>query len=599
MPIALLLEETTLAFRFGAKKLDPWSHLVAVEELLIDRARSAFLVRWFGSGIPLRGSYLRIAVDNLVALRNQYLLAKASVEAELSGPNLTEPLAGLAGELVGVFLADGWVFALVAAMRKTSGWLAFVAKVLLAYVGVVLGIGTGGFVTGLVVGVGTPVGLLGGLYLGTKDENSRAVVTMLGAAARALEATRLFVDQLLGPREKVANPIVRQVLTLLDGLAGLVPQMLGALAFVVVEIGPRLVPLAAQMVAFGGLVDASLKALSFIFDDLLTQLLGLFKPDTSPLYGLKVVFKHVMFLLANLWPPIKALIADTKAFFSGLFDRLKPTFKDFFGATQKTVEDAIDATPFSLQVKAAKMMVAAAKPTFAAMGVFIAAKIAALVAKIPFAGGKSTPGAPMPKFPMPDPKRDLPSPTAIIAAMGGPPFGVDDIIPLFRYESRFREWLFGPTLSKEAKKGLERVRHPASVFAAEEKALTKSLGKPPKQALEDELEIQRSLGELFADIVGRVLPPAMRAYMDKVIGGFASLHDSLAIPDKKNKGKKPAKAEEFPFPTRDLDDNGLLYPVIHRLTVKASGLDKPAVEAFEERLLHRLQEQVYLAPKGA
>ena len=54
MPIFLLLAETTWTWQFAAKQLEPWVHMVAVEEVLIERARSAFLVHWFGMRLPLR-----------------------------------------------------------------------------------------------------------------------------------------------------------------------------------------------------------------------------------------------------------------------------------------------------------------------------------------------------------------------------------------------------------------------------------------------------------------------------------------------------------------------------------------------------------------
>src|SRR5580693_7266376 len=125
MPIALLLEETTLTFRFGAKQFTPWVHLVAVEEMLIDRARSAFLVRWLGAGLPLRGFYLKIAIENLQALRDRYMAAAQSVQPEIGGLNLTEPLAGAAGQIAGMMFSPTGVILLIAvSVRKLKTWVA-------------------------------------------------------------------------------------------------------------------------------------------------------------------------------------------------------------------------------------------------------------------------------------------------------------------------------------------------------------------------------------------------------------------------------------------------------------------------------------------
>ena len=99
MPMALLLQKQFKVFNKGARSLTPWIELVRLEGLLIARARSAFLVHWFGSGVPLQGLYLRIAIHNLDELRERYREVTAQVRPRSSGPNLTEPLAGLAGTI--------------------------------------------------------------------------------------------------------------------------------------------------------------------------------------------------------------------------------------------------------------------------------------------------------------------------------------------------------------------------------------------------------------------------------------------------------------------------------------------------------------------
>src|SRR5262245_19572299 len=105
MPISLLLREAVYAFRWGAYHLGAWGHLVRTEEVLIGRARGAFLSHWFGPGLPLSGSFVAIVLANLGELQERYFLVSASALPELEGPSLGEPLAGLFGEVAGILLS--------------------------------------------------------------------------------------------------------------------------------------------------------------------------------------------------------------------------------------------------------------------------------------------------------------------------------------------------------------------------------------------------------------------------------------------------------------------------------------------------------------
>src|SRR5215510_3858566 len=102
MPLALLLRQTFDVFNEGANKLDAWNRIVSVELLLLDRVRSAFLGRWFGP---------RIALQNLDDLRARYLEVARSIVPSADGLNLTEPLMGVAGQIVGALLSPSGVFA--------------------------------------------------------------------------------------------------------------------------------------------------------------------------------------------------------------------------------------------------------------------------------------------------------------------------------------------------------------------------------------------------------------------------------------------------------------------------------------------------------
>ena len=119
MPLALLLEETFAAFKKGAEKLSPWNRLVLAEGLLVDRARGAFITRWFGTGVPLYGLSVRIAMVNVEALRRRYEAARAATPGAGGGLNLTEPLAGLAGQLGGLLLSPSGAILVVTVLARS------------------------------------------------------------------------------------------------------------------------------------------------------------------------------------------------------------------------------------------------------------------------------------------------------------------------------------------------------------------------------------------------------------------------------------------------------------------------------------------------
>src|SRR5882672_8220572 len=122
MPIGLLLTEVTAAFRYGARALTPWEHLVRVEELLIGRARSAFLFKWFGLSLPLDGFHVRSFIVNIDELKKRYEEVKKQVRERAEGPNLFEPVAGLAGVAVGLLLEPGMLLGTTIGVVRSLNW---------------------------------------------------------------------------------------------------------------------------------------------------------------------------------------------------------------------------------------------------------------------------------------------------------------------------------------------------------------------------------------------------------------------------------------------------------------------------------------------
>lgn len=445
------------------------------------------------------------------------------------------------------------------------------------------------------LGVGTPVGILGGLYLGgTKEENTGAVIDLLGSLALLLNSARGFLEQLLGPREQVANPLLRQILGLFDRLAGLVPHLLGFVAIVVTRIGPLLVPLASQVKAFQALIASVVDTLGVIAQDLYDRVMEFLDPQYSAWHLLEVV----MDAFIRLFPAIIAIMSEffdkaTDALIgifhaligesvkprpglAGLIDLFKilvlgadrqTGFRGLIERSTKWLTTAIDSNPLTLKMEAAKNAFAVAQ------------------ASLSKGGGSSS------SFPT----LKLPSVADVTKDLGGEPvLGFGDIRELGELNLGFLHKLVGspPQLTPEAQKQLDRARHPASVFAAERESLRQSLGgRTPKKALADQLAAQQQLRNLLTEVVGRILPPEIRPYMESLVGGFASLDQKIYGVKKKLEGNE--------YPVRDLPDNGLLRPVVHRLILRAEGGSEIDVQDFGDRVRKALLGQAYPATVAA
>src|SRR3954447_15715517 len=175
-----------------------------------------WLVRWFGTDVPLDGLRLSVAIDNLDALRAQFGLVSLAQRAAPAGaggpggPSLAEPLAGLAGGLAGLVLSPSGSISLVyAAAWVTRGAVAVVLAVLNELTLRPLPLGFG-----LVLAL--PITLVVAAVLAA----DRGLTASL---AQLLILVRRFWEQITGPRDRVANPVLRAALDLLDGVAALVP----------------------------------------------------------------------------------------------------------------------------------------------------------------------------------------------------------------------------------------------------------------------------------------------------------------------------------------------------------------------------------------
>src|SRR5262249_21297868 len=155
-------------------------------------------------------------------LREHYFAVTRAVSPEPTGPNLTEPLAGLVGEIAGIALSPtGTILALAVMVRNIPHWL----HVLLNALGwKIVFLPLEPLLAPFVAPALLPLALFGGLVLTiTNPHEVRTVYDFLGAAARLIIAAVDFIKLLLGPRQQIGNPLLRAIFDLFDTLAGLFP----------------------------------------------------------------------------------------------------------------------------------------------------------------------------------------------------------------------------------------------------------------------------------------------------------------------------------------------------------------------------------------
>jgi hypothetical protein len=561
MPLSLLLQETVYSFRWGAYHLAPWIHLVRIEEVLIDRARSAFLVHWFGSGLPLHGSFLRVVFENLNELSAHYYRVVASLSPNPEGLNLTEPFAGLIGEVAGIALSPTTVLLAIAAIvRKLPVWVQLLALALSSAVALLP--------TGLGLGLGAillPIAILGGLAVGISNpDDLRRVYALLGSTAVFLIAAGHFLQLLMGPRENIANPLLRDVLEIFDRLAGVLPFALALVAVIVTRIGPLLEPLASQIQPFELLIGEVSNTVTFLITDV---------PATAGRY-LPLLFDQVDFVLVqlSLILPVFGIVftelfTNLRELLTGLADKAGLSITKW--RTDVTV--ARTESPLSLQLKHARSVFEIAARELSS----------------------GTPSSPSPSSgsssPSGFPALTLTKPGDFLRSMGGPPpGGLGAIDTLAHIDIKFGGALFGDaiTYSESARVGAEAAIRPTNVFGAERQALLKELNaRTPGDALAKLRADQLALRDLLTAVVGRVLPPALRVEIGNLLDIFRKL----------DQGVYETKVQKTDYPVRDLPDNGQLMPVVHRLLIRGSGVSKADADAFQARLQQAMNALRYPA----
>jgi hypothetical protein len=591
MPLALFLQDMVGTLRAASTGLMPWLDIASNEATIVERARGAFLVHWFGTRLPFEGLSLRAHIVNIAALDKQFLAAQRSVPESPGGPNLTEPLLGFAGMLTGVMVSP------MGAIAGASLLLRFselgIGVLLKALVWVAL---PGLLILGLVVApAGTAVLVGGGLSLAgigavlalvlANRRDVRAIFDLFGALARLMNAGVILLNQLLGPREAIRNPLLRKLLDVADRLAALFAQILGAVATVVVRIGPVMQPVAETLVGLGKLASATFAALDTIISGLQDHLAEL---GTGGRMSFGALVARVIAVVKRQAVLIRDTLLHQLDVLIEVFSQVATTMGSALGTFADQVgvflRELFTSHPFVKVLKAFKTQIDAIVTAFSA-----------------------PPPPPPPGAPPPEPSALAP---LLKALPDLPPIPTFPSTPFLPDEARLRKELGAAAvpglnldaieraaaglgsevapieLSAESRAAVRRAGQRPSVFARERRTLEQRYG-PLDKALELNRAQLDQFREAFSVIVGRVLPPELRATAAPQLAAV------LAAVDEKVYGKPHRDVDPDRLPVLDLPDNDRLRPVVKKLRLRMPGAPLGTVRRFEALLTERLQRQEY------
>ena len=224
-----------------------------------------------------------------VAIANQADLDKRLAELAPGGSSASSvlsPAAALAGMVGGALLSPVGLVAsvrLIAKFGKASWTTLGIAVAVLAGIAfwALLPVWPGTMLA--VAGAGLPLlGLAGGIFaVVVRFRESAAVLEAASSLARLLNAATEVIGQLFGPRSQVRHPLLRELLVLGDGLAELGAQLLGAVAFVVDQVGPRVAPTVRILMSLIEVASTAGAALGALMADLRLALFRLTEGEWS------------------------------------------------------------------------------------------------------------------------------------------------------------------------------------------------------------------------------------------------------------------------------------------------------------------------------
>lgn len=600
MPILFLLHRTSLEFAYGASKLSPWVRIVQDEELLLDRGRSMFAVRWFGTHYPLSGFSLCITIANIAALRQRYDAVKAPPPSRI---DLSAPLGALMGAAIGSMLNPLVLvpFVYYAAVKGLWGVLLFLLK----YVGIPVALGVGlAFLppaVSVVVGGAAASGLLSLLITDWIPVGGQ--VGLLAVAGDFVMAFSSFLtaltanwhnvfDQLV----EIAGPILSEInksasgpedpshgvgwwkvlfvalAPLTDQIALLLPMLTAAIAFVVFVGGPLLSRLAITLPPFLTFVTAAIEALKALFDDL-TE--GLKKVVQWPSDLLRETLEHMASMLNPIGPLLSTLLDKYVAFLKGRGPALSSAFKIWLDQVKddlstvfrthplvRLMGDLINAIGSALNALNEGFWTGAkgeARHAFGPLGDIIVDKIR---------GGLSdwwNSGEPF------VPTLKLPDAAALLGALEAPR----------SWDDMAQSPNIGPMPTIPA-----ALVTPTSIFGGTRRELKAELKEDPATALARAHADEMRLRGFIFDVVARHFPASAQKNFSKLRGVLQELDRALTPLEPES-----AKREH---PVRALPEDPQVLPVVGRMTIRGHGVSESELRQWLPVLRNALGRQSYL-----
>jgi hypothetical protein len=572
MPLFLLLQDISRTFQQGVHDggfyLNDWDRLVALESLLVARAQSAFLVHWFGPRVPLHGFHLRIAIENLPALRARYQQVVGSGVQAQRGPNLTEPLAGMAGMVFGSLSSPiNAMFLYERVARIMPRWYTNLAAALS-----VLSFGVLGTLITSLIGGASVLALPGALTSG----DTIHVYNLLGAVAQMAAPFRRFWEIISGPRERVQNVVLRGILHAADQLAQLFPYVIALFSVLVTRFAPVIEATLNQLPFFIDLATAVINLVVFLIKNLQARLTDM-GPHGDILFGpLRIVLR----LMGRLPKSLEFLAR----FMESLTDELRRIGNGvrsgvtaWLTAARPGITAATTGHPFITTL-------IAFKDSMSTLGAALRSSTPPPPPPSPSAGPPPPPAPPslfsrvtgiiLP----PTPSLALRGPTAAMRDFGTAP--PTDVMALFRGFEAVRQLIPGVlpdpfALSQSAQRELAAARRPRSLIEPILGEVEQASDRAPGEALEE-----RRLRDLMFEVVARVLPPSAYSAIAPLENILNRIDDTLSRQ----------------HPVRELAESNRLQPVVSRLRVRARDESEQAVRAWAEQLRAALEVQSYVAP---
>ncbi|MEO6218624.1 MAG: hypothetical protein ABIO86_21540 [Sphingomonas sp.] len=623
MPIFLLPGLAATLLKLSSRLAD-WDRLARIEEQLLRRARSAFLVHWFGTGVPEQNLNLLIHIDNIDELRERYRLVDRSRQRHDSRLNLFAPLAGMVGVVAGIiFNPTGGTLAATAVRAGfdlfSRGGLVWITLEVLYRLVVDHAIAPGlfGFV-GLVALVVAPVLLAVGLSAGLGGNPAVvAIYDLLGDAAMLADAFLRFWRQITGPVDQIRNPLVRAVMRLLHRIAALIIQVAGFVSLLVVRLVPILPWLVAQYRAAMDLGRTVVDIAGQITAGIVEAVKAPFLANGGILAILRWVFDHIMLLPVTLMEIISRTMTDATTMLSSLFTSVSDRIQVFIDGVRTGIVSLFNHTPVGElyariqtlltlmpQVRLAFETIGPPPPapTPAPRPAWYARAASAVWGGIKWVGTEavdaaylggildqidavrgaigriSFPAAPSVTIPAIPTLPKLPDTAAIDASIG---------VPAAMDLGAARDALMADARARAADAPLppELLRTPPSAFRRE-RSMLDIIGDPVVSPREAQLR------DMIYAAVGRVLPPALRIHAPEVRALFDQIDEHVY-------GGPEAPDPPTEFPELELEDSGRLSTQVQLLTIHSNGGAAPDLRAFQSMLVDALQRQTYYAADAA